>query len=266
MVKVLFIGDIIGDPGVQLTLDLLPRIKYDYKVDISIANAENANAGKGITSQIVRKLKEGGIDVITTGNHVWDNQSITALNEERWPLLRPANYPEGNPGRGYGIFETEHGVKFAVINLQARSFMQPIDCPFRKAEELLPEIRKQTSFTIVDFHGETTAEKQTLGWYLDGKISAVIGTHTHVQTADERILPNGTGYITDVGMTGPFDSVIGMRTDIAVKRFIYQVPEYYAMAKSNVKLNGVLLELDSISGKTKKIERLNFSKANYGKQ
>jgi metallophosphoesterase (TIGR00282 family) len=191
---------------------------------------------------------------------------MEALSDEQLPVIRPANYPEGNPGRGYLAVSSPRGFTICVGNLQGRSFMNAIDCPFKKADEMVTEFRKETMFSILDFHGETTAEKQTIGRYLDGKVSAVVGTHTHVQTADERIFPQGTGYITDVGMTGPFDSVIGMKTDIALKRFLYQVPEYYAVASNDIRMNAVMLNIDLKNGKTKKIKRLNVSKADYGKQ
>jgi hypothetical protein len=266
MLKILFIGDIVGESGVELTRDLVPRLKHNDKIDLCIANAENAHNGKGISKTLAQQLMENGVDVITTGNHVWDKQSIAVLKEERLPILRPANYPPGNPGKGYTLIEVERGFKIGVINLQARSFMYSIDCPFRKADEILQTLQQETMFIIVDFHAETTAEKQALAWYLDGRVSAVIGTHTHVQTADERILPRGTGYLTDVGMTGPFDSVIGMNTEVAIKRFLLQTPEYYAVAENNLRLNGVQIHINLKNGKSQTLKRINYSKAEYGKQ
>ncbi len=265
MLSILFIGDIVGEGGVELTRDLVPRMRRDMDIDLCIANGENANNGKGITTDIAGKLRENGVDIITTGNHVWDKHSIQVLSDDRLPVIRPANYPEENPGRGFIIVNVPRGFKVGVANLQARSFMSAIDCPFKKADEIIPLLRSETMFSLIDFHGETTAEKQTLAWYLDGKVSAIVGTHTHVQTADERIFPQGTGYITDVGMTGPFDSVIGMRTDVALKRFISQTPEYYAIATNNVRMNAVVIRINLKNGKTKSIKRLNISKADYGR-
>ncbi len=266
MLNILFAGDIVGEDGLQLALDLIPRIKHDFKIDFCIVNGENIHQGKGITATSAKKLRQIGVDAITTGNHVWQKESEKILTDQKLRILRPANYPEENAGLGYGIWQSGQGTSVAVVNLQGRSFMSPIDCPFRKADEILSHVRKEAMVIVVDFHGEATAEKQALGWYLDGKVSAVLGTHTHVQTADERILPQGTAFITDAGMTGPFDSVIGMKTDTAIKRFLTQTPHYYQIAKNNVRFNGIVVKVDQNTGKANQIQRLNFSKADYGKR
>jgi metallophosphoesterase (TIGR00282 family) len=263
MIRVLFIGDIIGQDGLELTLDLLPRMRQDLKIDFILANGENLDKGKGVSEIAVRKLLDAGVQVVTTGNHVWDNKDSERLLNKWNCLLRPHNYPDITPGTG--IFKTSLNdkLKIVAINLQGLSFLQPIRCPFKTIDEILTGQRSEPAIFIVDFHAESTAEKQALAWYVDGKVAAVIGTHTHVQTADERILPKGTGYITDAGMTGPYDSVIGMDREVAIKRFIEHRPYYYKLAEGNIRFNGVYLEINERELKTVKIQRLNYSKAEY---
>ncbi len=256
-IKILFIGDIIGKPGLDMVSTWLPGLIQKYKADFVIANGENASDGKGCTAQEGEFLFNLGVHVITGGNHTWDKfQSQDYLkNEPR--SLRPLNYPRGTYGNGYHIAETSKG-KIAVLNLQGRTFMPDIDCPFRSAEWALSKFSKDTKVIIVDFHAEATAEKIAMSYFLDGKVSALIGTHTHIQTSDERILENGTAFITDVGMTGPYDSVIGMKVLPALNRFLYQTPQKYETAKNNVHLCGLYLKIDSETGKTTELERILF--------
>jgi len=256
-INILFVGDIIGKPGMNLVQTWLPSLIQKHKADFIIANGENAADGKGCTDKEGKILFELGVNVITGGNHTWDkHQSQDYLkNEPR--TLRPLNYPKGTYGNGYHISESKKG-KVAVVNLQGRSFMATIDCPFRTADWVLPKFKNETNVIIIDFHAEATAEKIAMINYLDGKVSAIVGTHTHVQTADERIFPQGTGYITDVGMSGPYDSVIGMKTQAAINRFIFQTPQKYETAQDDIHLCGLFLKVDIESGKTLEIERILF--------
>jgi metallophosphoesterase (TIGR00282 family) len=263
MITVLFIGDVVGESGLDLTMDLLPRIRNDYSIDFALLNGENIRNGKGINSQIIKRLSDSDIDVITSGNHIWDGNADSSTFEQAKILLRPHNYPKINPGTGILTKTIKNNIKITVINLQGRGFLTPIDCPFNTADVILEELDKEVKVRIVDMHAESTAEKQALAWYLNGRVSAVIGTHTHVQTADDRILDQGTAYITDVGMTGPTDGVIGMDRDIAIKRFRHQTPHYYKLAQGNLRLNGVIIKIDEKSGKANSINRLNFSKVEY---
>lgn len=256
--NVLFIADIVGKPGLDITSRLLASLQKKYDVDFCIANGENTTDGKGITPREFSALCQLGVDVVTSGNHVWDNRLGRKLLDEESRLLRPLNYPPESPGKGSGIFMTNHGVAVGVLNLQGRTFMYPIDCPFRVGKKEVERLRTKTPIIIVDVHAEATAEKQALAWYLDGMVSAVIGTHTHVQTADERILPGGTAFITDVGMTGPMDSVIGLDRTIALKRFIQGIPHRYEIASENLRLNGVLITIDPKSGKAGDIRRISL--------
>jgi 2',3'-cyclic-nucleotide 2'-phosphodiesterase len=263
MIRILFVGDLVGQNGLNTCVDFLPLLRRDFKIDCCIVNGENSDAGKGISRKQAQKLVEAGVDIITGGNHIWQKNSEDVLKDPLLKTLRPANYPNDNPGKGYLVIEKK-SFKIGVINLQGRSFLPPIDCPFKKGLEIVNEIKKETPVIFVDFHAEASAEKQALGWYLDGKISALVGTHTHVQTADERVLHKGTAYITDVGMTGPFDSVIGMETETAIKRFITQIPKYFKLASRNFRLNGVLIDVNENTGKATAIKRLNFSREDYG--
>jgi 2',3'-cyclic-nucleotide 2'-phosphodiesterase len=255
--KILFIGDIVGKPGRLAVRELLPMIIDDYRIDLVIANCENAAAGFGVTRDIVEELYRSRVDVLTSGNHIWDKKEVLEFVEDYETLLRPANYPEGAPGFGSVVIPTPAGAPIGIINLAGRVFMRPLDCPFRSAEKEIEKIKKKTNIIIVDMHAEATSEKQALGWFLDGRVSAVLGTHTHVQTADERILPNGTAYITDLGMTGPFDSIIGTRKDAVLERFLLHMPNKFDVAKGDVRIQGVVLEVDKASGKALSIERLN---------
>ncbi|HSW38359.1 MAG TPA: TIGR00282 family metallophosphoesterase [Acidobacteriota bacterium] len=256
--RILFLGDIFGKPGRRLVHDHLRNLINEHRIDFCLANAENAAAGFGVTPPIAEDLFDCGIDVLTSGNHIWDKRAISPYLSEQPRLLRPHNYPRGVPGSGFFIGDTDCGVRLAVLNLQGRVFMAPIDCPFTTGSSAIEQIRKQTSIIIVDFHAEATSEKQALGWYLDGRVSAVIGTHTHVMTADERILPKGTAYITDLGMTGPHDSIIGSEQDAALDRFLRQLPNRLEPASGNLRICGVVIEVDETSGRALSIMRLNL--------
>lgn len=256
-INLIFIGDIIGKPGLELVQTWLPGLIQKYRADFVIANGENASDGKGCTPKEGQILFDQGVHVITGGNHTWDKHQSQEYLKTEPRSLRPLNYPKGTYGNGYHIADTKKG-KIAVLNLQGRTFMASIDCPFKSADWILQRLSNETKVIILDFHAEATAEKMALGHYLDGKISALIGTHTHIQTADERILPNGTGYITDVGMTGPYESVIGMKTIAAINRFVYQTPQKYETAQNDLHLSGVFLKIDSGTGKTVEIERITF--------
>ncbi|MBN2417390.1 TIGR00282 family metallophosphoesterase [bacterium] len=256
--NILFIADIVGRPGLKAVEHVYPRIRDEESIDITIANGENAAAGKGLLPADADFLFDMGIDVITSGNHIWNKQKLFEYFESRPALLRPANYPASCPGRGFCLVEAG-GVTIGILNLQGRSFLQPIDCPFLCADAAIDTLRNAGAGIIVtDFHAEATAEKIALGYYLDGRASAVIGTHTHVQTADERILPNGTAFITDAGMTGPMDSVIGMDREVAIKRFLTQMPQYYKVAANDVVFSGVVISIDPITGKANSIRRVSL--------
>ncbi|MBP1751634.1 MAG: metallophosphoesterase [Geobacteraceae bacterium] len=257
-VKILFISDIVGKPGRQAVSSELHRIVDRHSIDLVSANGENAAGGFGITADIAGELYEQGVHVITSGNHIWDKRdSYEFINREE-RIVRPANYPDGAPGRGSAIVKTAGGVKVAVLNLEGRVFMNNLECPFRVADREIARLREITPIILVDFHAEATSEKLTLGWYLNGRVSAVIGTHTHVQTSDERVLPGGTAYITDAGMTGSFDSVIGIKKELAMEKFISQLPVRFEVAKKDIRVNAVVVEIDENSGKALGIERLSI--------
>ncbi len=227
-----------------------------YKIDFVVANGENAADGKGITDKIAQKFFGAGINVITSGNHIWDKFQIHEYMMQERNLLRPLNFPKGSFGSGYVIYDLGQKGKIGVLNLQGRVFMYPIDCPFRTADWALEKIKAETNMIIVDMHAEATAEKVAMGWYLDGKVSAVVGTHSHIQTADERILPGGTAYITDIGMTGPYDSIIGMKKESAMKRLIYATPARYEAAQNEAKFAAAVITVDKSTGKATSIERI----------
>jgi 2',3'-cyclic-nucleotide 2'-phosphodiesterase len=256
--KILFIGDIIGKPGRRAVKELLPALISSREIDLVIANCENAAAGFGITRDIIEELYAAHIDILTSGNHVWDKKEALEFISDYETLLRPANYPAAVPGHGSVIYPTPAGDYVGVLNLAGRIFMHPIDCPFVRAKEELAWLRAKTKVIIVDIHAEATSEKKALGWYLDGEASAVLGTHTHVQTADDEILPKGTAYLSDVGMTGPFDSVIGIRKETIIERFLTQIPNRFDVAKNDVRLQGALLDIDAESGKAAAIERISI--------
>lgn len=254
--KILFIGDIVGKPGRRAVRELLPPIILRHEIDVVIANCENAASGFGVTREIVDELYQCHIDVLTSGNHIWDKKEINEFVEDYETLLRPANYPEGTPGWGSAMIRTPAGTRVGILNLAGRVFMQPIDCPFRIAERELARFAGKTKIIVVDMHAEATSEKKALGWFLDGRVSAVLGTHTHVQTADEEVLPGGTAYMTDAGMTGPFDSVIGVKKDAVIEKFLFQIPKKFEVAKADIRLQGVMFEVNESDGKCSSIERL----------
>lgn len=244
--RTLFIGDIVGSPGRQIVRDRLTDIVEHQHIDLVIANGENSASGFGITPRIADELFEMGIAVLTGGNHSWDRKEIFDYIPHEPRLLRPANFAEGNPGSGVYIGTAKNSVKFAVLDLQGRVFLPPNDDPFKKADCELSKLPPDVALVIVDMHAETTSEKIAIGWYLDGRVTAVVGTHTHVTTADERVLPNGTAYITDVGMTGPHDGVIGMERNTIIKKFIDGLPARFEVAPGDVQMNAVLIETDDL--------------------
>src|SRR5213593_3323706 len=251
MLTVLFLGDVVGEPGRNAVIARLPELKEQHDVDFIVVNGENAAGGRGITGKITIDLLRAGVSVVTTGDHVWDQKDILSFIDTEPRLLRPVNYPPGAPGSGSIVLETAQG-KVGVINVQCRTFMQPIlENPFRVMEETVAKMRAETPNIIVDVHGETTSEKIAMGRFLDGKVSAVIGTHTHVATADEQILPKGTAYISDVGMCGPHDSVLGRDVEAVLKRFLTQMPQKMEVATGNVLLCGAVLDVDEDSGKAR---------------
>lgn len=250
--KILLIGDIVGKPGRRIVKELLPIIKQKHNIDFIIANGENIAGGSGVTEKTLDELfYDAGVDVITTGDHIWKKRETQKFIDNYDNLVRPLNYPEGVPGKGSVI---TNGI--AVISLLGRIFMNPIDCPFRIVEKEIEKIKEKTNIIIIDFHAEATSEKIAMGWFLDGRVTAVVGTHTHVQTADERILNKGTAYITDMGMTGSMDSVIGRTKDAVIQKFLTQLPVKFEVATEDVRLNGVLIEIDEKSGKAVNIERI----------
>jgi metallophosphoesterase (TIGR00282 family) len=254
--NILFIGDIIGRTGRRAVEARLHHLVDAHSVDLVIANGENAAAGFGLTINIAAELYDLGIDVITSGNHIWDKREIYDYLDHEPRLLRPGNYPPGLPGRGSGVYSTAAGLKVGVLNLEGRVFMNNLDCPFRAADREIEILRQQTPIILVDFHAEATSEKAALGFYLDGRVSAVVGTHTHVQTADERVLANGTAYISDAGLTGSRDAVIGMRKDEAIDKFLTQLPVRFEVAKKDPILCGVLVEVDEVTGRATKVQRI----------
>ena len=254
--RILFIGDICGRPGRLALRERLGRLIDTHYIDLVVANGENAAAGFGLTVDVADELFGLGIDVLTSGNHIWDKKDILDFLDSDERLLRPANYPGDAPGRGAGIYRTAGGIKVGVINLEGRVFMNNLDCPFQAADRLVEKMRQTTPLILVDFHAEATSEKTALGWHLAGRVSAVVGTHTHCQTSDERIFPNGTAYITDLGMTGPQDSVLGREVEPVVKKFLTGVPHKFDVAKNDPTLEGVIIDVDMKTGKAHSIERL----------
>ncbi|MFS0863890.1 TIGR00282 family metallophosphoesterase [Fredinandcohnia sp. 179-A 10B2 NHS] len=253
--KILFIGDVVGSPGRDMISEYLPKLKAKFRPTLTVINGENAAGGRGITNKIYNQFIESGAQAVTLGNHSWDNKEIFEFIDSAKYLVRPANFPEETPGKGL-IFCHVNGQDIAIINLQGRTFLPPIDCPFKKADELIEQAKKKTSIIFVDFHAEATSEKLAMGWYLDGRVTAVVGTHTHVQTADNRVLPGGTAFITDVGMTGPYDGILGMDRESVIKKFITSLPVRFEVVTGRSQLNGVLIELDQKTGKAKNINRI----------
>jgi metallophosphoesterase (TIGR00282 family) len=256
--KILFIGDIFGQPGRRIVKQALPILREEFQPDLILANGENAAAGFGITPALVEELLDQGIAVLTSGNHIWDRRETAPYLADHADgrLLRPANYPAGAPGRGLYLGKTQGGVEYAVMNLQGRVFMASLDCPFRTADRLLESIPPSAKIRIVDMHAEATSEKQAMGWYLDGRVTAVLGTHTHIPTADEAVLPGGTAYITDLGMTGPYDSVIGIEKQAVIKKFLDQMPARFEVATGDVRLCAVLIVADDVTGQAVSIQRI----------
>jgi len=254
--RTLFIGDTVGKAGLRLLTDQLDRLIDRHRIDYCIANMENAADGLGITPEIASEFLSLGIHCITSGNHIWDKREIKEYIGGEPRLLRPVNYPSDLPGSGIHVGETAAGIKVGVLNVMGRVFMPPVDDPFRAARASVEEIKTRARIVIVDMHAEATSEKMAMGWYLDGQVSAVVGTHTHIQTADERILPGGTAYITDVGMTGPYDSIIGMDKEAALSRFLNHMPARLTSARGDPRLCAVLIDIDESTGRASSIQRL----------
>jgi len=254
--NLLFIGDIVGRPGRSVVRACLQELVQRHQIDFTIANAENAAGGLGLTPETAEELLEAGVDVLTTGNHVWRHRKLTEFIEAEPRVLRPANYPPGTPGRGAEVFMTAHSGPVGVLSLVGRVFMEALDCPFRVADREIEALRGRSNVIVVDMHAEATSEKMAMGWYLDGRVSAVIGTHTHVQTADERMLAKGTAYITDVGMTGPRDSILGMSSEPVIERFLSAMPTRFEVAKGPLTLNAVIASINPETGGARSIRRV----------
>ncbi|RNC28990.1 MAG: hypothetical protein AWM53_00910 [Candidatus Dichloromethanomonas elyunquensis] len=250
--QILFIGDIVGKPGRGAVTSLLPDLQKEYQFDLVVANAENASGGRGLTKEAANELFDNGIHFLTMGNHVWDQKEIIKFIDDEHRLIRPANYPKGVPGKGYG-FVIRNGIKTGIINLSGRIFLPPLENPFTMIIQLINTMSLETPIILVDFHAEATSEKVALGWLLNGKASAVLGTHTHIQTADARILDQGTAYITDVGMTGPRDSVLGIKKETILNSFLTQMPVRFEVANGVLQLNAVILDIDEKTGKARGI-------------
>ncbi len=256
--KILFIGDVVGSPGRDAVRQIVPRLKKQRGIDFVIANAENSAGGTGITPRVANDLFGSGCNVLTAGDHIWRRQEVLEIINSNANLIRPFNLMEGSPGRGYNIYKTESGISVAVVSLIGRVFIEAsANSPFIAAKDLIPKIRKETNIIIIDFHAEATSEKIAMGWFLDGEVSCILGTHTHVQTADEKILPKGTAYITDVGMCGPFDSVIGRNKERIIERFLTGMPIRFELGTEDIRLQGAVVEIDEKTGKGLSIERLN---------
>ncbi|MFC4387468.1 TIGR00282 family metallophosphoesterase [Gracilibacillus marinus] len=257
--KILFIGDIVGSPGRDMVQQYLPKLKGKYNPHVTIVNGENAASGKGLTEKIYKNFLEWGTNAVTMGNHTWDKKDIFQFIDNATYLVRPGNLPPGTPGNDI-VFIKSNGKEIAVINILGRTFMQPVDDPFRKIDELIEQAKKRTNMIFVDFHAEATSEKQAFGWYIDGKVSAVVGTHTHVQTADERILPNKTAYISDVGMTGPYNGILGMEREAVIKKFLTGLPVRFEVPKEGpTQLSGVIIDIDATTGRANSIERIQIN-------
>lgn len=259
--RILFIGDVVGRPGRQIVTRGLDKLRSRTHFDLVVANVENAAAGFGITPDVADKMFGLGIDVLTSGNHIWDKKEALDYLVREPRLLRPVNYPPAAPGSGAYIAHSRSGVAVAVLNLQGRVFMPIIDCPFQAADREIPRLKEAARVVVVDMHGEATSEKMAMGWYLDGKVAAVVGTHTHIPTADERVLPGGTAYITDVGMSGSFDSVIGIHIKSSLPRFLTAIPTKFDIAKANPWMNAVIIDIDPSEGLARSIQRVRMTEA-----
>ncbi|UJF14868.1 TIGR00282 family metallophosphoesterase [Jeotgalibaca sp. MA1X17-3] len=255
--KILFVGDVVGSIGIKMLEETLPGLKRKYRPQVTIVNGENAAGGRGITEKMYKGILQLGVDLITMGNHTWDNRDIYEfIDDEQAKIIRPENFPEGTPGIGYKIVKVNQS-RLAIINIQGRVFLNALDDPFRTMDRLLATLSKETSNIFVDFHAEATSEKQAMGWYLDGKVSAMVGTHTHVQTNDARILPQGTAYLTDAGMTGAYDSILGVERSIIIQKFLTQLPVRHEVPEEGRKiLSGCFIEIDDKTGKAKRIENI----------
>ena len=253
--KLLIVGDVVGRIGRKAFDRYTRELKKKYAVDLVIVNGENSAGGKGISRKSMDELLRGGADIVTSGNHIWDNREIYGFIEDEPYLVRPANYPEGAPGKGWCIYQ-HRMANVAVINMSGRAFMPEMDCPFQKIEDILAEIGNQADIFVLDFHAETTSEKMAMGFYLDGRVQAVVGTHTHIQTSDARILPNGTGYITDLGMVGPWNSVLGVKPEIIIKKFTTCMPVRFDLAEGPAVYSAVVMDIDTVTKKTVGIERI----------
>ncbi len=257
--KVLFIGDVVGRPGREAIRLLLPGIKEEENIEFSVANVENAAGGSGVTPEIIKELLSFGLDCLTSGDHIWKKKDVYKIIGSEPRLLKPANYPEITPGNGSGVFQTKAGIKVGVLNLTGRVFMESLDCPFRAASREVEKLLRQTPNIIVDMHAEATSEKEAMGWYLDGSVSAVIGTHTHVPTADEKLLPKGTAYISDVGMVGPRYSILGRKPAQILERFLTQMPMRFEIAEGEIELQAAVVDIDENTGKANSIKRITRS-------
>lgn len=253
--KILMVGDAVGRPGRRTFAARTAQLKKERAIDLVIINGENSAGGRGITRESMDELIAGGADIVTTGNHVWDRKEVKAIIDVEPYLVRPANYPEGAPGKGYCIYPHKYKT-VGVMNLSGRTFMDPMDCPFQKADEILRELNGKCDIIILDFHAEATSEKQAMGYYLDGRVNAVIGTHTHIQTADERILPKGTAYITDLGMVGARDSILGVKVECILDKFLHALPVKFDVAEGKCIYNAVIIDIDDATNKTVGIERI----------
>ncbi len=257
--KILFIGDIVGEPGRQAVKELIPRVRREHEPDLIIANGENSAGGSGITPSTAQEIFSAGVDIITSGDHLWDQKEVIGLLQNESRFLRPLNYPQGTPGQGWVIYQANNQPPVGIINLQGRVFMPDLDNPFIAIRAEVERLRQKTNIIFVDFHAEATSEKAALGRMLDGQVSAVIGTHTHVQTADEQIFPGGTAFLSDAGFTGPHESVIGREIEPVVKRFLTLQPRRFAVATGDVKLQGALVEINPHTGRAEKIQRISES-------
>lgn len=261
MLNILFIGDIVGRPGRNALERTLPGLMDEHSIHVCIGNAENAAGGFGLTRQVADDLFALGFHALTSGNHIFDKREIIDHLAREPRILRPANYPAETPGIGHYLFETKDGTSVGIVNLMGRVFIDTIDCPFKKADEMVKRLREKTNIIFVDMHAEVTAEKIAMGRYLDGQVSAVVGTHTHVQTADEVVLPNGTAYLTDAGMTGPSDSVIGVKSEMVISRFLTRLPKRFETAGGEAQVNGAVIAINRETGKAESIKRIQIRRA-----